>query len=212
MRKLSVLTALTIALLVIVGCTKKEPPKPVTPPAPPPPTAAEIAQQIRGQITPLIAQGATPAVKAQLLSALQSAKTTHSVTDNGKQALSTIKSEVEEQVKQTFDQKRWAMCMALCDAVDILDPGNQRVARYKERATIEFNKPQVKLQGFLTDETTKAVYAYLEIYLPETGKTEHKQVQENEEFLGLRFVEIIGDLKGIKLEYRKTGETYDVMK
>ncbi|HOE65978.1 MAG TPA: hypothetical protein PLO62_05590 [Candidatus Hydrogenedentes bacterium] len=179
---------------------------------PPPPTAPEIAQQIRSQVDPLVAQAPSPAARTQLLNVLQAAKATHSVTDNGKQALSTIKSELEDRVKQSFEDKRWAVCMVLCDAVDVMDPGNQRVARYKERATIEFNKPQVKLQGFVTDEETKAVYAYLEIFLPETNKTERKQVQENEEFLGLRFVEIIGDLRGIKLEYKKTGEIFDVMK
>ena len=94
-------------------------------------------------------------------------------------------------MKAAYDGERWLEVLNLCDAVDVMDQGNTRVVRYRERAIAEKNKPQVTMKGVFQIGGTPTVF--LDLFLPETGQATDVKVRVGEEFYGLILEKILGD-------------------
>ena len=59
-------------------------------------------------------------------------------------------------------------------------------------------------------EDIEVIYAFIEVYLPESGKVHNIRVRQGDEFHGLRFVKIIGKNRGIEFEHLETGDRFEV--
>jgi hypothetical protein len=129
---------------------------------------------------------------------------------NGASAQNRITNNFVDKLKESHQNEQWDLVLNLCDAVDVLDPGNTRTQRYRQRAVDEKSRPIVSMKGIMEIEGVTNVF--LDIYLPTTGQTEHEQVREGEEFHGLILERIIGNNQGVRLKYTKTDTTFDVHK
>ena len=199
---------LAVLCLVALSACKKDPPPPPTPPPPPPPTAEALEQRVMEKVEPLISADAQSgkAMTETLSKEVASLKT----EQNGASAQKRLQNQFIEKLKAAHQEEKWDLVVNLCDAVDILDPGNTRTSRYRDRAMDEKNRPVVTMKGIMEIEGVTNVF--LEIYLPTTSTTVSKQVREGEEFEGLILEKIIGNNQGVRLKYLKTDTSFDVMK
>jgi len=204
--------------LVLLGCAK-EPPPPETPPPPPEPTPEEIAADIRKNLEPMerVFNGGGEydiSTKDAMIGALTTARSTNQVKENGRQAIAMVSHDIEEIVRKARDKRRWRMVLVAIEAYDALQPGGEKFNRIKELALLQVNRPKVQVQGFFEDkEANNQVYAFLEVFDPATGATSRVRVREGEEFNGLKFTRIVGDLQGVELEYLAIpGELFEVLK
>lgn len=175
----------------------------------------QIANELRQNLNPLrsyVGPDARipPPVADKALDGLKSDKKKHQVTENGNQALNIIASEVAEAIRTADDKESWAKIPVLVAALQVLEPGNDAYDRYVERAKVELNRPQVSIRGFFSEQSANETVAFLNVYEPETQKMLAVNAREGEEFLGLRFLSVIGKNQGVRLEYMKTGESFDV--
>ena len=127
---------------------------------------------------------------------------------NGERARAKVEQDIKDALKAAFDTEQWQATLTLCDATDILDPGNTRVVRYRERATAEKNKPQVNVSGIFEVDGVSTVF--MTVYLPETNETHEVKIREGEEFFGLMLEKILGNNQGIQLKYFKTDQSFTV--
>ena len=154
----------------------------------------------------------TPEAQEQVLSFVRSAKTKYGATENGKAALNKLTDDLAATVDKAWEQERWAAVMCCIEAYEILVPGSVRMARLRERAEVRRNRPDVVVKGFFEDKEKNDVYVFVEVTLHPSNKVEHLQVRKGEEFCGLRFVDFVGKLRGITLEYLDIpGETFRAM-
>ena len=124
-----------------------------------------------------------------------------------------LTNDLEAIISKGRDMKRWKFVLGAIEAYDVLSPGNTKMNRLKERATLFVNCPRVTIQGFVDDKETKEVYAFLEVELMPSHEKQTVHAKVGEEFLGLRFQDIIGDRKGVRMEYLAIpGFTFDAMK
>ena len=192
---------------MLAGCEKKEPePKPEANLPPPEPSPEEIAGKIRtealGPVVAAMAAGKiSPEVRTKLVDDLTKARSANQATDNGKKALEIIKSELEGVVTKAKLERKWDVVLAGVAGYEVFQKDSAGMARIKEQAEIEGKKPIVTLKGFMSEQNTNKVYAFLTIQDPMTGTAKDVQVAEGEEFDGLRFNKVIGDQRGIELEY-----------
>jgi hypothetical protein len=220
-----VVLLLMAGILLFPACTKKEEVKVEVkqPEAPPPriPTPDEIYNEIRPTIQPYVdvinggqpAPGYAPAV----LDGLRTAKNRHMTTDNGKMALSRLTRDVEDVIKVARENKFWKIVLGTCECYEVLEPGNVRTQRYIDEANLQLSRPKVKIKGFFDDKETKDIYVFIDAEIRGIDEVKQFRIREGEEFLDpphtLRFVEILGNNKGIRLEYLAIeGDTFDVMK
>lgn len=200
-----ILFAMGTALVVLSACEREPPPKP-EPPPPPPKTAQQLHDQAMSAVRPFMngAPESAAALKGALTGELGKLRT----EVNGDKAKGLIETDFKEALKAAYDGERWQEVLNLCDAVDVLDQGNTRVVRYRERAIAEKNKPQVTVKGVFSIEGTPTIF--MDVYLPETGETTDVKVREGEEFHGLLLEKILGDKQGVQLKYLKTEQSFTV--
>ncbi len=199
------LIALCLGLVCLSSCEKEPPPK-AAPPPPPPKTAQQLHGQVMSAVRPLI-NGAPES--GQLLKGALSSELGKLRTEvNGEGAKPLVETEIKDALKQAYDGYRWQEVLNVCEAVEVMDPGNTRVLRYRERAMAEKNKPQVTVKGVFEIEQVPTVF--MDLYLPETGQTTDVKVREGEEFHGLILEKILPNNKGVQLKYLKTEESYTV--
>jgi len=211
------IAACWLILSAVTACTEKEKKDRDAPPPPPPPTAQEIASEIRraslNSLSALIAgpdQPVPASVYEQVLTGLRSGKAKHQGSKNGKEALDMIAVECNQILSRAVETESWHAVLLACDALDIVEPDNVRANRLRERARGRINRPKVTIKGFFTDAETDETKVFLDVYLPETKKTEKVRAHVGQEFYGLRLVDIIGKEKGIKMQHIETGEMFDV--
>lgn len=212
-----------VGLLVIVavcgGCKEEPPPPPPVekPPPPPPPSAEQIAGEIRPILAPLKAAFEPngflpPAAAPGIVKGLREARAKHHAKENGPAALGAIGHEISEMVSEARSQGRWRLTLAAIDAYEALEPDSGMFNRVKELATLQMEKPLVKIKGFFTDHARDdETYAWLEVTDQTTQETHTAKVREGEEFDGFKLVKIIGTQQGVTLEYLKIpGDVFDV--
>jgi len=210
-----------LAIILTVGCQQPAPPPPPEPKAPPEPTPEQIAGEIRAHIGTM--QSAVDAnapfpmdsVPA-MVDGLRAAAAKHRLTDNGKAGIAQVSHDIEEIIRKARDIKRWKIVLAGIDAYDALISGSSKYNRLKELGKLQLSKPSVKLKGFFTDHAANdEVYAFIEVLDPAVpGSTwQSLKVRVGEEFSNLKFVRIVGEEKGIELEYLLIpGDTFEIMK
>ena len=208
----TLLLALTVG--VLGGCPRSEPKTPAKPPPPPPPTPEEIASEIRQSLQPINALPpglpVHPEINNQVRNGLRSAKNKHQTTENGKEALNMIANELKNKLTAAQEAEHWYKVVLICDVLQILSPGVPRYEKAKEKARIQINRPKVRVTGFFTDAKTEEVIVFLDVFLPETGRTESVKVREGQEFLRLKLLNIVGKNRGVNLEYLRTGDQFEV--
>lgn len=201
----------------VTACGEQAPPPPPEEKAAPEPSPEQIAQEIGKTFAILnecLVSGTPPPDSSAFVPAISSAAAKHRVTDNGKTAIAQVSRQLEEVIRQCKEKKRWGMVKASIDAYNALVPNSSKFNRLKEMADLQLNKPMVKCKAFFVDiKSNNQTYAFLELTYVKTGEIKNVQVREGEEFDDLRFVRIIGDLKGVELEYMPIpGDTFEVMK
>ncbi|MDQ1256758.1 MAG: hypothetical protein QG656_1358 [Candidatus Hydrogenedentes bacterium] len=221
-----VVLLLMVGMLLLPACTNKsevkEEVKQAEPPPPPRiPTPEEIYNEIRPTIQPYVdvINGGQPApgYSATVLDGLKNAKNKHSPADNGKMALARLTRDVEDIIKVARENKFWKIVLGACECYEVLEPGNVRTQRYIDEANLQLARPKVKIKGFFDDKETKDIYVFVDAEIRGVDEIKQFRIREGEEFLDpphtLRFVEILGNNKGIRLEYLAIeGDTFDVMK
>lgn len=211
-RGISLLAVLAMAFIE-AGCGGEPPPDPD---APPPPTPEEIAAKIVSDLqlnAPLPARGSRLPrnAAAQFLTAVRTAKTQNSVSEDGKRALDFVSQELDRRLRALEDAELWEHVLNYCDAHLIFDPTSKKFDRYRDKAVVELRKPKVTLGGFYIDGNTNLTAVFMDFYIPTTRMTHRENVRVGEEFYGLKLVEIIGDNQGVSLEYQETGEAFEVL-
>ena len=224
---LALLCGLSIA--VLTGCEEAPPPPPPEAEKPPPPTPAEIAAEIRNVIQPLAtllvgddkggwSEGGTgkaaildDTVEKQVLDGLRGAKAKHQVTENGQAALATITHEIADLIRKAKEVERWKLVLGGIAAYEVMDPGNTKYRRLAELAELYRRRPQVWINGFFDDNENDDTYVFLKVKLRPSNEMKQVRVRKGEEFHNLRFAEIVGNKKGIKLEYLLIpGDTWEI--
>ena len=147
------------------------------------------------------------------LAYLRQAKTQYSSTPEGESALMRLGVDFRQLADQARAQGRWRLVVAAIDATTILDPQRKDLEALRARAQAYVDRPDVVIGGFMEDGEKNQVYAFLTVTLHPSGEEKSVHARKGDEFYGLRFVDIIGDLRGIKLEYLKIpGEFYSIMR
>lgn len=219
-----ILALSTICILVLVACSAPAPPPPAPENVPPPePTPEELAAKIRPALQPLeavLAQGKTAAGKSfglsddmrnKVVEDLKQAKQSNQGTDNGKEALKMVSHDLEEIAHKARDQERFALVLGAIAGLEVLGPIGETTTRLKERAELEVTTPRVELTGFFDDKATNETYAFLRVTLKPSEELKEVRVRKGEEFCNCRFVDFMGDKKGIIVEYLKIpGKTWEV--
>jgi len=154
----------------------------------------------------------TPEVREQVLSFLRAAKMKYEATKNGKAALGQLADNLAANVDAAWKQERWTAVMCGIEAYEILVPASVRMARLRERAEVRANRPDVVVKGFFEDNDKSEIYVFVEVTLHPSNEVKHLQIRKGDEFCGLRFVDFVGKLRGITLEYLDIpGETFRAM-
>lgn len=220
MKKLALLSLLL--LICLVGCEEKSsvPEAPPPPPPPPPPTAEALHKEAKANLSDLFVPGAQT-TSQQVRQRINDTKAKLRAEVNGEKALRMITADVRDAlklVKEAADamgsQQRslWDQVLVLADAMEALDPNYSMLDHIRQQAIEQKNRPMVSIGGFFTDENTGEVTVFAHVFLPKTNETKRLHIREGDEFENLRFVEIIGNQRGIKLQYVPTGEFFEVMK
>ena len=215
-RALCLLAVIAMAICV-TGCGEREPEVSDEPPPPPPPTPKEIADKIITDLQlnePLPAPGATMSKQASgnFLSAVKSAKTRNSASQDGKQALQFVSQKLDSRLRALEDNQLWEHVLTYCDAHLVLNPDSHKFDRTREKAVAELKKPRVTIAGFFYDENTAQTSVFMDFYVPTDKESHREHVRVGEEFYGLKLVAIIGNNQGVTMEYLETGQAFDILK
>lgn len=215
------LVVFVLGVLLFTGCIAKEPEPPPAPAPPPEPSPEKIADDIRATITPMSSLvlspgGAGPALtedtKNQVINSLRTARAKYQVTENGRQALSVISHELDDVITKARDQERWALVLGAIEASEVLQPGTTKHNRLKERAQLNQKRPVVSVRGFFDDKETSDTYVFLDVKLRPSNEVRQVRARKGEEFFGVRLVDIVGNKKGVRLEYLAIpGDEWEVM-
>ena len=212
MRKLIILSLVLTLTVLGAGC-KEEPPPPPKEEKEPEPTPQEIYNQIKGKLGAYYQafqqKGAIPQDTEQAVSALKSAKMTHTATENGRQALSMVQRDIEKMVKWARDEERYRWVKEAIKLYKVLEPGSERYKSLERRADLMLARPKVSVKGFF--ELNGDLYAFLQTTDPESGEVNQHKIREGEEFAEvLRLIRIIGDSQAVELLYIPANDTWVV--
>ena len=205
-------TALAVAMMMaLTACNEKETKKEdlPPPPPPPPPTAEELAGLAMDQLNPLLVETVRDSTQAKGVLSAEINKLGRE--PNGNLAELMIVNELRGKAKVAREAKQWHFGLVLCDLLEIIEK-DSRIDRYRQEATLEIQRPQVKIAFYIEDELSDEVHWLLELRFPETGKVVKEKHRKGDEFYGYVFRDIIGDRKGIRLKYKPTDALYDIMK
>jgi hypothetical protein len=211
-------------LVAATGCDlemNKDIAPPPPPGLPPPdyPEPEEIVKEVNEGLKPLddIASfeiGITPEVREQLMTALKEAESRHGRTEWGQKGLVFVANELEDRLEAARENMHTDLVLLLCDLIEVLEPDNTKLPRFREWAKIQLERPVVKILGWFEFEKPsygdEEIYVLMEVYIPASGKVERPKVQEGEQFLGLKFHRIVGKKRGVVLEYLATGDRFAV--
>jgi len=205
---------------MLVSCNGDVAPPKTPPPPETPPTPDEMVEealrslQILNVIPPDVPLQLllAPEGRDQLLAYVRQWKTQADATEGGTPAVKELTTDLEARMKQARQDQNAALMLVLCDLVEELGSKKGIIGRYREWARIHNNRPVVKLKGWFEfeEEGAEQVYAFCEVYLPDTEEVRRVVVEEGEEFLGLQFLEIIGKRRGMRLRYLATKDTFEV--
>lgn len=211
-----------VSVVALAGCRETLRPPPSQPPVPAAP--ADVLAELRPLLTPMTSllvaadQGARAprrlrgVDKEQVLAGLREAKAKHQGSDAGKEALKQFSHEIIEMVRQAREADRWGLVLAGVDAYEVLNEPSPRMERLRKRALIHFNRPRVAVKGYFDDLAMGEVYAFLQVSMRDKDEVHMVQVRPGDEFLGLRFIDFVGNKKGVELEYLKApNDTFKVM-
>ena len=212
-RKLMLMVALVMAVGLLSACSEKMPePPPVeaAPPPPPPPSAEQLRDDAMKTLAGVLIIGSaipSEVAKAQVNEVMN--KLRNEV--NGAGALAMVTNQVRDAMREARDTSMWSSVIVLCDVLEVLEPTDSRIDRYREQAQAEMNKPKLDLRVFSINPDTKKVIAAFEVTYTATNETKTIRIQEGEEFENYKFLEVIGDLKGVRLRYIPTSEVVEIM-
>ncbi|HOF39158.1 MAG TPA: hypothetical protein PLD73_03725, partial [Candidatus Hydrogenedentes bacterium] len=152
-------------------------------------------------------------LKESIKADLQNAKDTHSNTDYGQKGLQRVGNLFERDIVAAYDRAQenpqmYDVLFMAGDLLQVLEPESSMLARYRQLAKDQINRPHVKVTGNTTMDGV--TIWFLQVYLPETHTTQSLQVRQGDEFLGLRFVGTLGNNRAIELEYLKLNERFVV--
>jgi len=215
-RKIALLLTLML-IFPLTGCDDEVPrEKPDRPDVgedgvPPPPTPEEVAQQIIAEAqlnAPMPRRGASlpPAVRQTILDLLRRERNRLKGTEDGDQSLAIVAAKVDEKVRQYERAELWEYVITMIDAHLIFNPGSVKFSHIRDKALIELRKPKVTVTG-IPDFNNRKI-AMLRIYLPLSSETFSVKMSIGEEMHGLRFLDIFGNNRGVRLEYIETGERF----
>lgn len=213
--------AAVLLTLIVAACDGTgKPSAPVVPPQPPPPSAEEILAKIKEGLKPLddyiqvadLYRQVTPEFHDALLKQFESAKNDYQATPEGQRALRILMVELDEKLKAAREAQRAPLTLLLCDLLGVIDPDTSKVERFRTWAQLEQKKPVIVIKGWYEpeDAAEETVFCFIEAYLPETGEVVNTRVREGDEFLGVKFLSIIGKKRGLELRYLATGDTFKV--
>ena len=206
--------------LLAAGCgeggSTKAPPKPGERKI----SANEIRAQIDNALQPVYAlveqasadSNVPPETSADVKTKLEDLKKKYATEDAYKQGIDGVIKKLEDQLRIVRERQNGVIALYLCGIIRFFDPDNSRVVRYEKWGETVKNRPRVTIRGWYEprDTPTKIIYTFIEVYTPEDGQTHHLEVREGEEFLGLKYVRMIGDKRGILFEYMKTEDRFEV--
>ncbi|MCC6154298.1 MAG: hypothetical protein IT367_11095 [Candidatus Hydrogenedentes bacterium] len=211
---------LCVAALLSAGCGEGGPAK--TPPKPGERkiTANEIRAQFESALQPIYAlveiasadSVIPPETAADVKTKLEELKKKYAAEDAYKQGIDGVVKKLEDHLRIVRERQNGVLALYLCGVIRFFDPDNSRVVRYEKWGETVKNRPRVTIRGWYEprDTPTKIIYTFVEVYTPEDGQTHHLEVREGEEFLGLKYVRMIGDKRGILFEYMKTEDRFEV--
>ena len=223
MKKFLVLTIVAAFLFslggMMAGCEKKEPePKPTENQPPPEPSPEEISNKIITEALGSAVMGAvasgkvSPEVRAKLVEDLTKARSANQTSENGQKALNIVSGKLEEIVMKAKTERQWDVVLLGIAGYEVFNKDSATMKRIKEQADLESKKPIVVLKAFMTDQKSNRVFAILQIQNQMTGEVKTVNISEGEEAEGLRFNKVIGDNRGIELEYMAIpGDMFEVM-
>ncbi len=187
------------------------------------PPIEEVYDHVRPEIEPFehaVKQGAQslPAGrKGRMVEALASVMDIYKGTENGRRAMARIADEVRQLIRDARDADNWELVDQGTDIFGVFRRDELFMSFYSDLAEVRLNVPKVKLHGFFEDQEKDQTYAFVEVRIHGSNEVRRLQVRPGEEFLEapytLRFDEIIGKNRGIRLEYLAIpGYYFKVMK
>ena len=216
MYKLVLALALALTVSTFSGCGEEEAPPPPETAAPAPPTPAEIESALMKAVQPVISsyESGAPLGPEQMqpnISALQTALGAHRANPNHVEAFRTVGSRLKDYARQAHRSQKAGYVVYCFDALKMVDaPSAEDIKRLREEAQLIIDMPKATVTGFMTDENNGQTTIFLSVYLPQTGKTESKQVRVGDELFNLRVVEIKGDNRCVVFEYLINNELFEV--
>lgn len=216
--------AIGVLLCCGVVCSKKEAPPDAARESqevaqPDAPSPEELAAELEAGLGPLDQLEAweidlTQEMRDMLVAYLLEAARDYRQTPQGQAALRLVVGRLDARLAAAREDMNTDLVMLLCDLIEIIEPDNSKLPRYREWASILLARPDVTIRGWFEFGEPRygddEIYVLLEVRLPATGEVERVQVREGEEFLGLKFHRIIGKKRGILLEYLATGDRFGV--
>jgi hypothetical protein len=194
---------------------------------PPPPTADEMVRGAMAELQVLeifpadmaVEQLVSPAWREQMKRFISEWKTRTLATENGSEGVRDLVYTIEDRAREARDAQRIPLVLLLCDVLETLDPANDRARRYREWAEVYNNRPRLEITGWMhlkdPESTSEApiehLYAFLDVFVPETGRKEAVQVREKDEFHGYEVLQIVGvNRRGLRLRYNPTGDKFEI--
>jgi hypothetical protein len=201
-----------LLILVLAGCGEEsEEQNEEEPPPPPPPSAEQLRTEAMNQLQETIMQREGN-LEQRVADQMNQIKSKLRVEENGDRALSIIKTDVLQNMKAAKEIKQWRLALAYSKALETLDPEDTRIEREREEILLYMSRPRLDLRGFATNPDTGETMAIIWATHRNTGEIEKLEVLEGEEFLDYEFVEVVGDRKGIKVEFKPTDEEITIMR
>ncbi|HRK35233.1 MAG TPA: hypothetical protein PLJ47_11620 [Candidatus Hydrogenedentes bacterium] len=211
---------LAVTLVVLSGCDDTAGSASVAQGAPPPATAAQVQAQFEAVLAPLFAMAAAatpdtpvaPGLAQEYIARLNEVRAKVSTSPAYSAGVTKVVHRLEDTLRVAREAQNGPLVLLLCDIVKYFEPGNARVPRFENWGAMVKNRPVVNIRGWYEprDTAEPTIYAFLEVFTPEDGKTHHVEVREGEEFLNLRFEKIIGNKAGIRIVYLVTGDVIEL--
>lgn len=234
---ISALLALALAAST-AGCERDtdksstEPPD--QPPSPPAPSADVLAAAAMDSLRILdiipkdypLQLFLTERGRQEVVGFVQQWKAQTLATENGEAAVRKLTNDLIERLQPARHSQNGPLILMLCDLIEVLEPDNPRIQRYRDWAIVHNNRPVITLKGWFQETIEppgneerlvplppeQVTLAFIDVYLPETGETHSLRVREGEEFFDVRFISIIGNMRGMELRYLPTGDRFQVMR
>lgn len=187
------------------------------PPPEPPPTPNAIAQAILANVQmtgPLPPEGTrlTNEETEAVLTVLRQAHMKHSenldpkdpeVIQFNEEVLTIVDRAIEDRFEKARKAKLWKHALLYADAYAIFHPKSTRFSVSRELAVKELSKPEVSIRALFEDDDVRV--AILDFHIPLTDETfKSLELEQGKSLHGMRFVEVIGLDRGIRMQNEET--------